>query len=118
MKKQENRLGDLLGSALNRAGIMKQVGAAVVVQAGNDSLVKMLDEGILQYAQCRSYEGSELTIACVHAAVAQEIKMRQNELVNLITEQVPGADVQDVLIVHRPNAGRGAAWYDDTYAAS
>jgi len=118
MKKTENRIGDLLGAAIGRAGIMRQVGAAVIVQAGNEALVAMFDEGILEFAQCRSYDEGKLSIACVHAAVAQEINLQNKALTESITERVPGAEVREIYVMHRSSANRGASWHDDPYATS
>ncbi|MBT6253841.1 DUF721 domain-containing protein [Candidatus Uhrbacteria bacterium] len=116
--KSENKLGDLLGAAIGRAGIMRQVGAAVVVQAGNDSLVELFDEGVLEFAQCRSFDEGRLSIACVHAALAQEIQMQSKELIELITGRVPGAEIDEVYVMHRSSAHRGANWHKDPYATS
>lgn len=118
MKKTENKISDLLGSAMNRAGIMREVRSAVIVQAGNDALVSMFDDGILQFAQSRSYDDGRLSIACVHAALAQEINLQNKALIDLITQSVPGADVREIHVVHRSSASRGASWYEDNYATS
>ena len=111
-KDEEHKIGSLLGGALQRAGIMRQVGAAVVVEAGNQALEELLGEGILQLAQCRSFLDERVRIACTHAAVAQEIQLQQQRLVDAITRRVPGAQVEGVDVVHRGRASRGAAWYD------
>lgn len=111
-KPNEKRLGDLLGGALQRAGIMQQVGAAIIVQAADQALEELFDEGILEYARCRSYVDRSLIIACKHAAVAQEIKLRKQDLIAALTRRVPRADVMDVEVVHRTSTSRKAAWYD------
>ncbi|HJN84858.1 MAG TPA: DciA family protein, partial [Patescibacteria group bacterium] len=90
-RKSENKLGDLLGAAIGRAGIMRQVGAAVIVQAGNEALVELFDDGILEFAQCRSFEDGRVSVACTHAALAQEIQMNNKKLIESITSSVPGA---------------------------
>jgi len=112
MKKPERLLGDLLGGALQRAGIMQPVGAAIIVEAADQSLEELFDTGILEYARCRAYRDKALLIACRHAAVAQEIKLRKTDLIAAITRRVPRADVLDVEIVHRTSTNRKAAWYD------
>ena len=111
-KKQEHHIGSLLGGALDRAGIMRQVGAAVIVQATNQALEELFGEGILTYAQCRSYVERTLVIACTHAAVAQEIKLQKQDVLAAVTRRVPRADVVDIDVVHRGSARRKAAWYD------
>jgi len=119
MKKQEKLLGDLLGEAISRAGIMKQVGAAIIVDAGNKSLSRLFDEGIETFAQCLYFtEEFTLVIACTHAAVAQEITLKEKDLIGEISSIVPNAKIDHIDVVHRPQAGRGAIWYDDKYAAS
>ena len=111
-KPAEKRVSDLLGGALQRAGIMRQVGAAIVVQAADSALEEIFSEGILEYAQCRSYVDGEVIIACKHAAVAQEIILRKEDLVACITSRIPQADITDLSVVHRSTANRQAAWYD------
>jgi hypothetical protein len=118
MKKSENKLGDLLGAAIGRAGIMRQVSAAVIVQACNDALVSLFDEGVLEFAQCRSFSEGQVSIACVHAAVAQEIQLKQKLVIDKITESVPGADIKEIYVMHRQSASRGANWHEDPYATS
>lgn len=112
MKKSEMRLSDLLGGALQRAGIMRQVGAAIIVQAADQALEEVFDQGILEYVRCRSYRDQLVILACRHAAVAQEVVLRKQTLIEAITARVPQAAVTDIRIVHRASTNRKAAWYD------
>ncbi|HBU27559.1 TPA: hypothetical protein DEB00_00390 [Candidatus Uhrbacteria bacterium] len=112
MKKPEKLLGDLLGGALQRAGIMQQVGAAIIVEAADQALEELFDQGILEYARCRAYRDNGLLTACRHAAVAQGIKLRKGDLIAAITRRVPRADILELEIVHRTSTNRKAAWYD------
>lgn len=112
MKRNEHKLGDLLSSALSRAGITRQVGAAVVVDAGDQALVAVFGEGILEFVRCRSFEGKTMTTVCNDASVAQEIRLREREIICGIVERVPRADVEEIVVWHRQSTRRGAAWYD------
>lgn len=112
MKSNEHKLGDLLGGALARAGILRQVGAAIVVDAGDNGLVQLFGEGILEFVRCRSFQEKILTCVSNDASVAQEVRLREREIIRAITEQVPQADVEEIVVWHRASTRRGAAWYD------
>lgn len=118
IKKEEKKLGDLLGDALARAGVMGQVAAAVVVNSGDEALEAMFGNGVLEHARCSSFKDGRLVMACTSAALSHEIQNRTSELIDLVTRKVPGATVDDVYITLKSSTGRGAAWYDDSKYAS
>lgn len=105
MKKTESKIGDLLAGAMGRAGIVRQVGAAVIVQAGDTALTTVFDDGILQFAKCRSYQDGCLLVACLHSALAQDIQLQTANIINLVTEKVPGADIRSIRVIHANTTG-------------
>ena len=112
MKRNEHKLGDLLGGALQRAGILRQVGAAVIIEAADRALEELFGEGILEFIRCRSFQDKTLTMVANDASVVQEVRRREKEVVCAITQRVPKADIEDMVVWHRASTRRGAAWYD------
>ena len=106
------QLGDLLGGAVDRAGIRRNVNAAVIVEAGNHVLESLFGEGILIHARCISFTDRVLRLYCTHAALATEIKRRSNDIILMVTEQVPRAEVREISLKARASTSTYAAWYD------
>ena len=111
-KRQEQAIGDLLSGALNRAGVARQVAAAVVVQAADATLEELFGEGILEHARGHTFIKGELTLVCRHAALSVEVKQRKDELFSGISSRVPSVTVKGLRITHKASTSRGAAWYD------
>lgn len=106
------QLGDLLGGAVDRAGIRRNVNAAVIVEAGNHTLENLFGDGILIHARCISFTDGVLRLYCTHAALAEEIQRRSKEMILQVTERVPRADIREVSLRVRVSTSTHAAWYD------
>jgi len=105
-------MGDLLGGALSRAGVVGQVGAAMIIQAFDVILEEKFGDGVLEYARGRSFKDGVLFVACTNAAMAQEIDENRQFFILRVTEALPAANLEDVVAVFRESAGRRASWYD------
>ncbi len=99
-------LGSLLSSAMSRAGIGYQIHAAQIVTAGNSALEAEFGEGILEHAACMSYVDQNLIAVCKNSTVGQEISMKESELIQRITRDIPKAQIQQIVIRHRMTTQR------------
>lgn len=69
--------------------------STLVVDAANETLVVMFGEGISRQAQAVFVRGSTVTIACMNAPVAQEIKLREAEFLRCLQEKPFSASTID-----------------------
>ena len=107
---KSSRLSDLLSGAVKRAGLGRQIEAAMVVEAGNRALIEHFGEGVLSHAACRSVKHDVLSISCTHSALASEIKLNQDKIIESITVHAPYSGIEDLFIVHGTRTDRGASW--------
>lgn len=112
MKHTEHKLSDLLGGALQRAGITREVAAAVVVQAADEALEAVFGQGVLEAARAHTFADEVLTFVSSDAAFAQEIRLRESALLADIVRRVPRVTIREVQVWHKSSPRRGAAWYD------
>jgi hypothetical protein len=66
-----------------------------VVDAANETLVAMFGENIAKHAQAVFIRESTVTIACMNAPVAQEIKLRETEFLRRLKEKPFSASAID-----------------------
>ena len=78
-------LNDYLPRAVKRLGVNSEVLAAQVVEKFNTLLPTLLNVGfVARDAQAVSFQHGELHIACLSNEAAQELRLRQNEILGLL----------------------------------
>lgn len=83
-----NSIKNLLGSFSGSSPVIKGVAAAMAVEAANKILAEMFGADIGRHANAAYVKNNVLNIACLSASAAQEIKMRENELVKKTNEAI------------------------------
>ncbi len=77
-----------LGSLLNRPNqnrpLLKQVRSAMIVETANEFIGKTYGQGAENQARAVYLKNGILTIACLSSVLAQEMRLRQVELLNAI----------------------------------
>ena len=74
-------LGNILQSSPSRSPLVKGVQAAMVVEAANNLIRDFWGEAGERYARALYVKSKILTIACLSSSMAQEIKLREREIV-------------------------------------
>lgn len=76
-----SRLKNLLWKAINKAGIARQVETALVVEKAQIIVDEFLPKKESKLAKILYLKNQILTIACLSSAVAQELKLREQEII-------------------------------------
>ncbi len=85
-------LGNLLQQRVSRSPVLKGAAAALTVEAGNKVLKELLGEDITEYAQVAYFKDGTLAIGCLSSTVAQEIRLKENEIIDSINKKI-GANI-------------------------
>ena len=80
-------LKKLLWKSINKAGIARQVEAALVVEKAQILINDILPEQENKSAKVLYLKDQILTIACLSSAVAQEIKLNEPQIINRLNQQ-------------------------------
>lgn len=87
-----NSIGNILKKTAPASPLLRGVMAARAVEATEKALLSMFGLIIKEHIQVISLKNGGVTIACLSSAVAQEIKLRETELIKQ-TNAIVGADV-------------------------
>ena len=79
-------LGNILQSSPSRSPLVKGVQAAMAVEAANALIGEFWGEAGVKYARALYVKDRILTIACLSSSMAQEIKLREAELVKRMNQ--------------------------------
>jgi|GEM_PF-5903039 hypothetical protein len=91
-----NSFGDILSKNSFNSPVMKTVQATVVVEVGNEALVHFFGKPILEYAQIGYIKNNTLAIACLSSMAAQEIRMKEKEILAFIKAKVPAVKIDKI----------------------
>ena len=103
-------LETLLSGAMARAGIGREVYAAMLLTVADQALMGVLGEGSEVYLRARAYADGVLTLAYTHSAVAEEAQTRQEEWMRHLLRKMPTVVIRTVRYVPRDQTDRGASW--------
>ena len=103
-------LETLLSGAMARAGIGREVYAAMLVSVADQVLHTELGEGSEVYLRARAYADGVLTLAYTHSAVAEEARARQEAWMGQLLRRMPTVVIRTVRYVPRDQTDRGASW--------
>lgn len=96
-------LKDLLGDAVRRAQIGREVTAARIVEAANKAVKNLLPEGRKGDAWAASFRDGVVTISCLNAPATQAILQNATTIMDAIKREMPTASVVRVV----PRLARG-----------
>jgi predicted nucleic acid-binding Zn ribbon protein len=80
-------LKNLLWKAINKAGIARQVEAALVVEKAQAIVDEFLPKKESKLAKVLYLKNQLLTVACLSSTVAQEIKLNEPQIINRLNQQ-------------------------------
>lgn len=90
-------LDGLLGGAVKRAGIMKQVHSAHIVSIANLVVKSSVDPAVSPDVKAISYVGQELRVNCYHSVAAYEVKQKEKGIIAELTRREPTCNVHRIL---------------------
>jgi hypothetical protein len=90
-------LKDLLGDAINRKKLNKQVLAGLIVREVNIYLDRTYPGVQRQHIHAMSYRDSTLVIGCLNSAVTHRAKQREEGMLDEITRAIPAAVISTVV---------------------
>ncbi|OGH93633.1 MAG: hypothetical protein A2538_04235 [Candidatus Magasanikbacteria bacterium RIFOXYD2_FULL_41_14] len=77
-----------IGSLLNRPNqnrpLLRQVQAAMVVEVANEFITEKFGKDANSQARALYLKNNILTVACLSSVLAQELRLRENELLQFI----------------------------------
>lgn len=79
-------LGNILQSSPSRSPLVKGVQAAMAVEVANNLISEFLGSAGARYARALYIKNKILTIACLSSSMAQEIKLREAEIVRRLNQ--------------------------------
>lgn len=89
-------LKSMLSLSLNKNGLAKQVTISQILEKTRSELAQLLDDPSNKLAQPLYLKNNQLTVRCTHSAVAQEIKINEQKLLQSLHRQFPGLSIKSV----------------------
>jgi len=86
-------LKSLLGDAMSRNRISREVGIAQTLVAANETVAKLLPPGRTGDARAVSLREGVLTVGCLNAPASNFIAGKSAEILKAIVRRVPNANV-------------------------
>lgn len=80
------KIKNLLNKSINRAGFSRQIEATQVVEQADKVLRQILSQKVYEKIKPVSFKNGALTIACLNSVAAQEVKLRQREIIAQINQ--------------------------------
>lgn len=99
-------IGELLGRAMKRAGIEREVTLAQLLEAANDAVAKVLPPGRSADARAVSLRDGLLLVACRHTAAVQAVSRAANEVLAALKRAAPRADIRRLVTRLEPTITR------------
>ncbi|MFH1286469.1 MAG: DUF721 domain-containing protein [Candidatus Magasanikbacteria bacterium] len=90
-------IGDTLKEHVNKKGpLKKQVEASLAVDAAQEVIESMFDAELAIHAKPLFLKNRTLTVTCSSSAMAQEIRLKQSEIVEKINEKIGKNEVDRI----------------------
>ncbi len=81
-EKKMNNIAEIFKKKLNQYGIKKQVDAALVCEAFDNAILEVFGEAGQKNVKAISYKNNVLKVGVTSSAWAQEVSLKQIELLN------------------------------------
>lgn len=91
-----NALGDILKYKQKKSPLMRGVVSALAVKAANDFLRAQYGSQMATLAQAAYARGDTLSIACLSSVAAQEIKLKEAELIDAVNLSTGGQIIKKI----------------------
>ena len=92
----DNSLKYLLQKSINKAGISKQVDAAVIIEECNRVLSDVLGSKIKDKARAMYVRNGTVSIAVTSSTVGQEIKLHEEEILAKLVKKAGQTKVEKI----------------------
>jgi uncharacterized protein (DUF2336 family) len=90
-------IGDTLKNQVDEKGPLKtQLDAAQVVEFAEDAFVELFGTDLGSHAKPQFLKNRTLTVSCTSSVLAQEIRLRQKEIVERLNEKMGGSEVDRI----------------------
>lgn len=89
-------IGDALQDRVGSKSIKKSVDASMVIDAAEEVFEDMFGEEQAFHANPQFLKNRTLTVTCTSSTMAQEIRLKQKEIVNKINEKLDGDKVDRI----------------------
>ncbi len=86
--------GDILRHSSLGHAVVRGVEAATVVEQANEVLKELFGPDIGNHATALYYKNQKLHMACMSSTVAQEIKLHEKRIIELLEQRVQGTHVK------------------------
>lgn len=94
--KSLSSIGDVLGAKDQKSSLMKGIKASMVVEEANKMMSDLWGESVATQAQAISFKNKCVSVACLNGAIANEIKLYQNTVLQAVNKKF-GAGTADTL---------------------
>jgi len=92
-------LGNLLSHNPFKKAIMRGVESAEIVEKANEVLTQVFGEAINEHAHAAYTKHNRIFIACLSSTVAQEIRLHEKRILELILQQIPSARIAGISFI-------------------
>jgi len=82
-----NPIGNILGDALNRRDVQQGIRTAVLLDAAREAIEAVLGSNAANQTQPVAYKNFTLFIQVPHGALAQEIRLKEKEIIHMVEER-------------------------------
>jgi len=90
-------IGDALGASLNAKGpLKKQLEAVQVVELAEQAFIELFGTELGSHAKPQFLKNRTLTVACTSSALAQEIRLNQQKIVDSINKKLGANEVDRI----------------------
>jgi len=90
-------IGEAIDESMKAQGpLKKQVAAAEAVDIATEVFAEMFDKDLAVHAKPQFLKNRTLTVTCSSSAMAQEIRLKQKEIVDNINEKLGSKEVDRI----------------------
>lgn len=93
-------LSQLLNKSLKRSGIDKQVHGALILNSFIEKIKEIFGERNMKKIKPLFVKNNALTISCENSIIAQEIKLRESEIIEYINIKIPQEKIEKIRITY------------------
>jgi hypothetical protein len=90
-------LKDLLGDAVRRAQISREVTAAQIIEIATETVQKWLPEGRKTDAWAGSFRDGIVTVFCLNASAMQAVSLHAGDIADTIKRRLPTASITRIV---------------------
>jgi len=89
-------IGKNLKISINKAGISKQVEAALACQFWNEVIAEIFTPEVAAQSQALKYKNGTITVAVLSSVLAQEFKFKEEEIVQKLNKKIGSFAVRKI----------------------